>query len=106
MLLLIAFKLAEMSEMSLIHQLKLIEEMKQYNLRVVSDVKNMRDELNRTIKYLRQEGLPPEVVDGFMGPLYMGHVNKELDELLDRMHHADYRYLDDVQQKLEDILKW
>ena len=95
-----------MEETSLIQQIKTIEEMKQYILQVVSDVKNMRDELTTIIKYLRQEGLPPEVADGFMGPLYMGHVNKELDELLDRMHHADYGYLDDVQQKLEDILKW
>lgn len=105
MLLLIAFKLAEMSEMSLIQQLKLIEEMKQYILQVVSEAKNMRDELNKAINYLRQEGLPPEVADGIMGPIHMGHVNKELDELLDRMCYADYGYLDDVQQKLEDILK-
>lgn len=91
--------------MSLTQQIMTIEEMKQHILSVAREASGMKDEVISEVNHLRQEGLLSEVADNFMGPLYMGHVNEELDKLLDRMCREDYAYLDRVQQKIEDVLR-
>lgn len=95
-----------MSEMSIIQQIELVQEMKDYIRSVVTETDIMREEVNSIISYLRREGLPMEVADHFMGPLYMGHVNCKLDVLLDHICNEDYKYLEDIQQRLEDIARY
>lgn len=92
--------------MSLVQQIALVQEMKDYIEKVVSETDYMRQEVNAMVNYLRREGLPTEVTDHFMGPLYMNHVNSELDELLEKIRNEDYAYLEDVQQGLEEALRY
>ena len=95
-----------MSEMSLVQQIALVKEMKDYIEKVVSETDNMRNEVNAMVNFLRREGLPTEVADHFMGSLYKNHVNSELDKLLNEICNEDYAYLEDVQQGLEEALRY
>lgn len=94
-----------MSEISLRQQIKQIENLKQYIDLCTYEVQKLRDDVGDSLRHLREEGLTKEYADAFEGHIYMGHVYGELDKLIDRMRKEDYRYLDEVQNKLEDSLR-
>lgn len=93
-----------MSEMSLRLQIQQIEEMKQYIDLCQSEMKIMNDQVASIMNYLRNEGLPKEIADKFEGESYMGKVNYDLENLTWRLRDHDYRYLDNVQNKLKNAL--
>ena len=93
-----------MSEMSLRLQIQQIEEMKQYIDLCQTEMRVMNDQVASIMNYLRKEGLPKEIADKFEGELYMGKVNYDLEKLTWRLRDRDYRYLENVQQKLQNAI--
>lgn len=94
-----------MSEISIRQQIKQIENLKQYIDLCAFEVQKLSDDVRDSLRHLREEGLTKEYADAFEGHMYMGHVYGELDKLIDRMRKEDYRYLDEVQNKLEESLR-
>lgn len=94
-----------MSEISLIQQIKQVQVLKDYINLCVYEMENLNSEMSRWLSYLRESGLTKEFADQFEDHLYMGTVYAMLKDLTERMKEDDYRYLDEVQNKLEDALK-
>lgn len=93
-----------MSEVSLKMQIEQIQVLLDYIKLSVFEVEKMRTEMDQWIAFLRQNGLTKEFADAFEGPLYMGHIYSELDNLMERISTQDYRYLEDVKRNLENLL--
>lgn len=93
-----------MSEISIRQQIKQIENLKQYIALCTYEVQKLRDDVGASLRGLRKEGLALEYADAFEGHMYLGHVFGELDKLTSRMRGDDYRFLDEVQKKLEETL--
>ena len=94
-----------MSEISLIQQIKQVQVLKDYIDLCVDELENLNSEMSRWLSYLRAVGLTKEFADQFEDHLYMGTVYAMLKDMTERMKEDDYRYLDEVQNKLEDALK-
>lgn len=93
-----------MSEVSLIQQIKNVQGLRDYIKLSVDEVDSLNTEMDKWVTFLRQEGMTMEIADKFEGPMYMGQVFKMLDELKTRISEEDYRYLSEVQRKLEESL--
>lgn len=94
-----------MSEISLIQQIKQVQVLKDYINLCVDELEDLNSEMSRWLACLSEEGLTTEFAEHFKDDLYMGKVYAMLKDLTDRMRLEDYRYLDGVQNYLEDALK-
>lgn len=88
-----------MSEVSLKMQIEQIQVLLDYIKLSVFEVEKMRTEMDQWIN-----GLTKEFAEVLEGPLYMGHIYSELDNLMERISTQDYRYLEDVKKNLENLL--
>ncbi|MBR3697994.1 MAG: hypothetical protein IKM85_00570 [Bacteroidales bacterium] len=94
-----------MSEISIIQQIKQIKTLKEYIGLCAFEVERLQSDMNQWLSYLREEGLTKEFADEFeWGTLYMKDVYRQVNELVERMQKVDYRYLDDAENKLKEVL--
>lgn len=89
--------------MSLMQQIKQIEDVMQYILLVCNEAENIEKKVSDTVVFLRQNGLRTETAD-MIQQTYMGHIQSKLSEMLYRMKKFDYAYLSDVKANLESSL--
>ena len=92
-----------MSEISLLQQIKQIDDMMQYISLIHQETESMNKSIFEAVSHLRQNGLRTETAD-MITQVYMAHINEQLKLMLERMQQSDYAYLQDIKNRLESAL--
>lgn len=92
-----------MSEMSLLQQIKQLENMIDYIKLVRSEAEGLNKYMSDSVSFLRQNGLRTETADKIQ-QVKMGHINAVIGPMLEEMMKRDYRYLEEVKNNLENAI--
>ena len=92
-----------MGEMSLIQQIKQVDDVMQYIILICKEAEDMDRNVSDTVAFLRQNGLRTETADKIK-QVYMGTINNILWPMLTRMRKCDYEYLKEIRNNLEIAL--
>lgn len=92
-----------MSEISLLQQIKQIDDMMQYILLIKQETENLNNSISDSVDYLRQNGLRTETADTITH-VHMGYIIEQLGFILERMQRCDYTYLQEIKDDLESAL--